>query len=77
MGSAKFTEGEEVWMDNLFYGRIKVKIVRNEAKIPATVTSDDRIAIQEVHAYTVEEVGGNRRWTLVPETFLSKIKPTS
>lgn len=73
MNSVKFAKDEEVWMDNLFRGRIKVKIVRNESKIPEGVISGDgRVSIREVHAYTVQEVGGKRRWVLVPETALHR-----
>lgn len=70
---SKFEKGEEVWMDDLFCGRIKVRIVRNESKIPeAVIRSDGRVGIREVHAYTVAEVGGKRRWVLVPETALHR-----
>ena len=73
MKLAKFAKDEVVWMDTLFHGRVKVKIVRNESKIPEGVTSGDgRASVREVHAYTVTEVGGKRRWVLVPETALRR-----
>jgi hypothetical protein len=73
MKSAKFVKGEEAWMDTLFRGRIKVKIVRNESKIPEGIISPDgRVVIREVHAYTVVEVDDKRRWVLVPETALRR-----
>jgi len=73
MKSAKFVKDEEVWMDTLFRGRIKVRIVRNESKIPEGVISGDgRVGIREVHAYTVQEVVGKWRWVLVPETALRR-----
>lgn len=59
----------EVWMDPPFGSgpRIKVKILKNESKIPDNVEGK----LKEVRAYKVEEVGGERRkWSLVPETML-------
>lgn len=73
MKSAKFAKGEEVWMDTLFRGRIKVKIIRNESKVLEGVSSgDSRVSIREIHAYTVAEIGGKRRWVGVSETALHR-----
>lgn len=52
-------------------GRIKVRVDHNEAKVPEFTGK----FIEEVHAYTVYEIGGEKRkWTLVPEDHLHLIE---
>ncbi len=69
----KFAVNEEVWMEHIRLGSIKVKVITNETKIEAAV-GNNKMAL--VHAYLVESVeeieGQKRKWPLVPETILRR-----